>query len=154
MFSTSFVYFALLQVAYSLAIAQPRDAASSNDLATRSPHLQKRMETGVKVALGICIPGAVLVVGLGLVVLLMYPAQLKKLRRQNPGAEIGLNELMTGKVTQRPAPPPYSANHRDSAADDSSMDAPAYEPPKPVQTATTTVTPTAPAEARHSALMS
>jgi hypothetical protein len=157
MFS-NLIYFALLQVACGLAINQPHE--SSNKMEARSAHLQKRLETGVKVALGICIPGAVLVVGLGLVVLLLYPSQLRKLRRENPGADVGLADLMNGKVTHHPAPPPYTAGHNASTNDTSSVDVPAYSTtatPKADTNAPTAPPPAAsalsPAEARHAALV-
>jgi hypothetical protein len=118
MFST-LVYLALLQVAsvYGLAIPEPHSTLLSTS--TSQPHthrLQRRLATGAKVALGICIPGAVLVVGLFLVIIAFYPAQLRKLRRENPGAQIGLTELMTGKPTHVNAPPPYTAEHDGSSS--------------------------------------
>lgn len=150
MFS-SLVYLALVQVACALSIPQ-------NDLSTRSTHLHKReLATGVKVALGICIPGAALVVGLGLVILLFYPAQLRKLRRQNPGQEVGLADLMNGKYPPKPAPPPPYAGHDTSTTNNSTEDAtlpPSY-PVQSVQPKTNThAAPTTDAEARHAALMS
>jgi hypothetical protein len=54
---SSFLYFALLQVVSGLAIEQSRSA--SNNIAARSARLQAReIDTSVKVALGLCIPGA------------------------------------------------------------------------------------------------
>jgi hypothetical protein len=151
MFS-SLIFFAALQVACALSIDQPR--GGSNNFQARSANLQKRgMATGVKVALGICIPCAALVVILGLVILWGYPAQLRKYRRENPGAQVGLAELMNGKVTQHPAPPPYNAHHTPTINKPSSeaTDLPSYElQPKSESHAA----PPTEAEARHAALMS
>ncbi|KAH7069851.1 hypothetical protein BKA63DRAFT_394857, partial [Paraphoma chrysanthemicola] len=60
-------------------------------------HLQKRLETGPIVALSICIPGAALVLGLGIGIMWLYPKQLRKLRAQNPGREVGFADLMNGR---------------------------------------------------------
>ncbi|KAF2026619.1 hypothetical protein EK21DRAFT_73804 [Setomelanomma holmii] len=87
------IVFALLQVAY----AAP--ATSSPDSGTH--RLQKRLDTGPIVALSICLPGAALVLGLGLGILWFYPAQLRKLRAANPGREVGFADLMGGRQTQR-----------------------------------------------------
>jgi hypothetical protein len=116
------------------------------------------MVTGVKVALGLCIPGAVLVVGLGIFIMVLYPAQLRKLRRQNPGTEVGLAELMNGKYPPKPAPPPPYAGHEGSTTNNSTEDAthpPEYPVHQSVQpkTSTPSALPTD-AEARHAALMS
>ncbi|KAH7400655.1 hypothetical protein DE146DRAFT_631750 [Phaeosphaeria sp. MPI-PUGE-AT-0046c] len=146
MFSTLLYLATLLQVANGLAIP---DASTPH-----TNHLQKRLQTGGKVALGICIPGAVLVFGLGLVVVVFYPSQLKKLRRENAEAQLALDELRNGKVQHAP-PPPYVAGENNSGdADRTGSDAPAYETtptapaaPRPVVHAVT------PAEARHAALM-
>jgi hypothetical protein len=157
MFS-NLIYFALLQVACGLSIHNPHGGSNTNE--ARSPRLERRLETGVKVALGICIPGAVLVVGLGLVVLLLYPSQLRKLRRENPGADVGLADLMNGKVTHHPAPPPYTAGRTASTdASSTASHAPAYSTatPKADANAPTAPPPAAaalsPAEARHAALV-
>jgi hypothetical protein len=112
-FST-LIYLALLHVASvnGLAIPDPHSTLSTPSTQPQPTHrLHRRLATGVKVAIGICVPGAVLVVGLGLFILALYPAQKRKLQRQNPGAQIGLAELMNGKVTQQSAPPPYEAGH-------------------------------------------
>jgi hypothetical protein len=103
-------FFALLQTVCGLSIRHPHGA--TNDILARSARLQPReIDTSVKVALGLCIPGAALVIGLALVIVWFYPAQLRKLRKENPGAQIGLAELMNGKVTQHHAPPVYSEHH-------------------------------------------
>jgi hypothetical protein len=145
----------------SLALLCASAAALPTSTSTTSSathHLARReLATGVKVALGICIPGAVLVVGLFIVILAFYPAQLRKLRAQNPGANVGLTELMNGKV----APPPYSAEHDGSSSvvvGHEGMGRPegnvgvngngAEVPPASV------APPTYNAEARHAALMS
>jgi hypothetical protein len=95
-----------LLCASASALPTPSTTSTTHHLARRE------LATGVKVALGICIPGAALVVGLFVVILAFYPAQLRKLRAQNPGANVGLTELMNGKV----APPPYSAEHDGSSS--------------------------------------
>jgi hypothetical protein len=104
------LFFALLQAVCGLSIPDPR--GTTNDILARSAHLQPReMDTSIKVALGLCIPGAALVIGLAIVIVWFYPAQLRKLRKENPGAQIGLAELMNGKVTHHHAPPVYSEHH-------------------------------------------
>jgi hypothetical protein len=146
---SSFIYFALLQVVSGLAIEQSRSA--SNNIAARSARLQAReIDTSVKVALGLCIPGAALVIGLAIVIVYFYPAQLRKLRKQHPDRDVGLADLMNGKVVQHPAPPPYSAHHDSPPHDPSSgtNDAPVYTPPKSGFHAEAAD----PAEARHAAL--
>jgi hypothetical protein len=148
----SFIYFALFQVAYSLAIAidTPHPDVPST-LQPRSSHLDKRgITTGEKVAIGICVPAAALAVGLGIVILAMYPAQLRKLRAQNGGADVTLADVMNGKVTQRPAPPPYTAN-RPSTANETTSESDAADPPSyPVQPKSDThVAPPVSAEARQ-----
>jgi hypothetical protein len=107
--ASTLLYLALLQVASALAL--PVSTSSTTQPTTHRLH-RRELATGVKVALGICIPGAVLVVGLFVVIIAFYPAQLRKLRAQNPGQQIGLAELMTGKA----APPPYSAEHDGSSS--------------------------------------
>lgn len=149
MFSSSLLYLAaLLQIASGLAI--PSEASSPH-----TNHLQKRLQTGGKVALGICIPGAVLVFILGMVVVVFYPSQLKKLRRENAEAQLALDELRNGKVEHAP-PPPYVAGESGNEGERTASDAPAYDAttapaaptqPRPVAHAVT------PAEARHAALM-
>lgn len=150
MFSTLLYLATLLQIASGLAIPDTS--------APHTNHLQKRLQTGGKVALGICIPGAVLVFGLGLVVVVFYPSQLKKLRRENAAAQLQLDELRNGKVQHAP-PPPYVAAENGDGAERTTSDAPAYDTttattapaapqaPRPVVHAVT------PAEARHAALM-
>ncbi|KAH4128659.1 hypothetical protein HBI24_054160 [Parastagonospora nodorum] len=151
MFST-LVYLALVQVACALSIPQA-------DLSTRSTHVQKReISTGVKVALGICIPGAVLVVGLGLVVLLMYPAQLRKLRKQNGGQDVSLADLMNGQYPPKPKPappppPPYTGHDASNAHSTEDTTLPPSYPVQP-QNDTHHAAPTTGAETRHSAPMS
>ena len=148
---STFIYFALMGMSSALAIGQPRSTADQPQ--PRTVHLQKRLDTGSKIALGICVPVAAFVVGLGVAILMMYPAQLRKLRQQNPGAEIGLNELMTGRIGRRPAPPPYDANDAAAANKLSSetTDPPSY--PAPAQT-NARPEPTTDVQARHAALMS
>lgn len=152
MLSTILYLATLLQIASGLAIPDPS--------APHTNHLQKRLQTGGKVALGICIPGAVLVFVLGLVVVVFYPSQLKKLRRENAEAQLQLDELRNGKVHVAP-PPPYVADENGDGAERTTSDAPAYDTagqnatttpaapqqPRPVAHAVT------PAEARHAALM-
>jgi len=68
------------------------------------------MTVNEKVAIGICIPGAALVLILGLIVFCMYPMKTRQLRRENPGAKIGFAEVMAGRVEQQDgSPPKYSA---------------------------------------------
>lgn len=150
MLSTILYLATLLQIASGLAIPDPS--------APHTNHLQKRLQTGGKVALGICIPGAVLVFALGLVVVVFYPSQLKKLRRENAEAQLALDELRNGKVQHAPPPPYVADDNNDGNAERTTSDAPAYETaatttpaapaaPRPVAHAVT------PAEARHAALM-
>lgn len=118
MFST-ILFFALLQVVCGLSISRP-----SRDSNAPSAHLQSRgLDTGSKVAIGICVPAVAFVFGLGIGIMYLYPAQLRKLRRQNPGAEVGLRELMDGRVSRprqaapqtttatHTEPPPYTERH-------------------------------------------
>jgi hypothetical protein len=100
----------MLQVVCGLSIRDPH--GTTNNILARTARLQPReIDTSIKVALGLCIPGAALVIGLAIVIVYFYPAQLRKLRKENPGAQIGLAELMNGKVTQHHAPPVYSEHH-------------------------------------------
>lgn len=78
------LFFALLRVAY----AAP--ATSSPDTGTHRH--QKRLAAGPTIAIGICIPAAALVLGLGLGILWFYPAQRRKLREQNARREAALAE--------------------------------------------------------------
>jgi hypothetical protein len=88
MFSTmSLIFLTLIQTAYSLAIAIDQ-ADTTTPLAPRSPLQKRGLTTGVKVALGICVPAASLAVGLGIGIFVMYPAQRRKLRAQNGGADV------------------------------------------------------------------
>jgi hypothetical protein len=148
MFS-SLVYLALVQVACAFSIPQ-------NNLSTRSTHVQKReLATGVKVALGICIPGAALVLGLGLVILIFYPAQLRKLRRENGGRDVTMADLMNGKYPPKPAPPPPYTGPDASTTNNSTEDT-TLPPSYPVQPRHNAphAAPTTDAEARHAALRS
>ncbi|KAF9697574.1 hypothetical protein EKO04_004172 [Ascochyta lentis] len=91
--TTISLFFAVLQVAY----AAP--ASSSPDTGTN--RLQKRLETGPVVALGICIPTAALVLGLGIGIMWFYPEQVRKLRAQNSRREADLANLADGRDRQR-----------------------------------------------------
>jgi hypothetical protein len=93
--------------------------------------------------LGLTIPGAALVIGLAIVIIWFYPAQLRKLRKENPGAQIGLAELMNGKVTQHHAPPVYTEHHPSTE-----NDIPSHPPPRH----DATPLPSYEADARHAAL--
>jgi hypothetical protein len=116
MFSTmSLIFLTLIQTAYSLAIAIDQ-ADTTTPLAPRSTLQKRGLTTGVKVALGICVPAASLAVGLGIGIFVMYPAQRRKLRAQNGGADVSFADVMNGKVTQHP-PPPYQANRASSATE-------------------------------------
>jgi hypothetical protein len=117
MFSTmSLIFLTLIQTAYSLAIAIDQ-ADTTTPLAPRSTLQKRGLTTGVKVALGICVPAASLAVGLGIGIFVMYPAQRRKLRAQNGGANVSFADVMNGKVTQHPPPPPYQANRASSATE-------------------------------------
>jgi hypothetical protein len=78
------LFFALLQV----ATAAP--AASSPDTGTH--RLQKRLETGSLIAIGICVPCVALVVGLGIGIMWFYPEQRRKLKAENARREAFLAE--------------------------------------------------------------
>jgi hypothetical protein len=78
------LFFALLQV----ASATP--ATSSPDSGTH--RFQKRLDTGSKIAIGICVPCVALVVGLGIGILWFYPEQRRKLKAQNARREAFLAE--------------------------------------------------------------
>ncbi|CAO2649673.1 Nn.00g009650.m01.CDS01 [Neocucurbitaria sp. VM-36] len=144
---------ALLQVASGLAIER-----WGRELDTHSAHLQRReLATGSKVAIGICVPAAALVVGLGIGIMWLYPRQLRKLREQNPGAEVGLRELMEGRVTRPAAPqsvktlPPYE-ERQGSVTKDVSLES-SELPAQPTTNATSRAAPPAAAEARHAPLV-
>ncbi|KAL5115994.1 hypothetical protein ACEQ8H_006111 [Pleosporales sp. CAS-2024a] len=131
---STIVYLALVQLAYAASIPQT----------TQGRPVEKRLATGSKVAIGLCVPGAVLLIGLFCVVVCLYPSQLKKLRKQTDGRDITFSDLMTnGRAVPKPAapPPPYSAP--DSA---SINQPPGY--------ANADAQPTTDAQARHAALMS
>lgn len=106
--------FALLQVASALSISLPHN----NEARSTTHHIQARgLTVNEKVAIGICIPGAGLVVILALIVFCMYPAQTRKLRRENPGVKIGFAEVMAGRVEQPGGEPPkYSARSSTNGA--------------------------------------
>ena len=76
------LFFAFLQVA-SAVPANSRSDASTH-------HLQKRLPTGSKIALGICVPCVVLVVALGAWILWGYPKARRELRERNARQEIEL----------------------------------------------------------------
>jgi hypothetical protein len=117
MFSTmSLIFLTLIQTAYSLAIAIDQ-ADTTSPLVPRSTLQKRGMTTGVKVALGICVPAASLAVGLGIGIFVMYPAQRRKLRAQNGGVDVSFADVMNGKVVQHPPPPPYQANRASSATE-------------------------------------
>ncbi|KAF3040399.1 hypothetical protein E8E11_001133 [Didymella keratinophila] len=78
------LFFALLP----LASAAP--ATSSPDSGTH--RLQKRLETGSKIAIGICVPCVALVLGLGMGILWFYPEQRRKLKARNARREAFLAE--------------------------------------------------------------
>jgi hypothetical protein len=119
---SSLIFFALLQVACGLAIEQPRGGSNSNP--ARSTPLQSRgLDVGSKVAIGICIPGVAFVVVLGLGIMWLYPAQLRKLRKANPGVEVGLREVMNGGVAKQPAPPPMYTEHDASTSNVAALEA-------------------------------
>jgi hypothetical protein len=139
---STIIYFALLQVVCGLPHGVQR-STSDNNLARSAPLQSRDIDTSVKVALGLTIPGAALVIGLAIVIIWFYPAQLRKLRKENPGAEIGLAELMNGRVTERPAPPVYTEHHPSTVNDTPSHPTPRYE---------ATPVPAYEADARHTAL--
>jgi hypothetical protein len=146
---SSLIFFALLHVVCGLSIERPR--SDSNNNPAQSAHLQSRgLDTGSKVAIGICVPAVAFVFGLGLGILWFYPAQVRKLKKENPGAQVGLRELMNGKVTQRPAPPQYTEHDASTANKPPSeaSDAPGYQTTK---SDSRTASPPL-AEARHAAL--
>jgi hypothetical protein len=146
---SSLVFFALLHVVCGLSIERLRSGSNNNP--AQSAHLQPRgLDTGSKVALGICVPAVAFVFGLGLGILWFYPAQLRKLRRENPGAQVGLRELMDGKVTRRPPPPLYT-EHDTSTANKPSLDA-SDAPGHPTPKSNSRAALSPPAEARHAAL--
>tara|TARA_R110002003_G_scaffold131_9_gene12368 strand:- start:8211 stop:8636 length:426 start_codon:yes stop_codon:yes gene_type:complete len=132
------VLFALLHIASAL----PTTTAGSK----ATHRLQKRLETGPIVALSICIPGAALVLGLGIGILWLYPKQLRKLRAQNPGREVGFADLMNGRVSTQ-APPVYK-EHEGSEHELDTYSAPGQEPARPVPVAQAGPPP----DARHAAL--
>ena len=85
-----------------LALLQVASAAPANlFLDTGTQRFQKRLETGPKIALGICIPSAALVLGLGIGILWFYPEQRRKLRAQNSRREIDSANLPDGGNRQR-----------------------------------------------------
>jgi len=139
---SSLIYFALLQVACALSIARPR-SESNNPARLHS----RDLTVNEKVAIGICVPGAALVVGLGIFILVLYPSQTRKLRQQNPGAQIGFAEVMAGRVTHQ-APPKYTEQDSTNDLPLQNLSAPAQPTPRddtrPAQQT--------PAEARHAAL--
>ena len=153
---TTLLSFALFQAAHALAIAAAQDTTPLSTSNSPTHHLSKRVTTGVKVAVGICVPAAALAVGLGVVILAMYPAQLRKLRAQNGGADVTLADVMNGKVVQRPAPPPYHEANRDStttAGDEARGEPPSYPvQPKADTTTTATTNRTMPGDAARQAV--
>jgi hypothetical protein len=145
---SSLIFFALLQVACGLSIERPRSGSNNNP--ARSTPLQPRgLDVGSKVAIGICIPGAAFVVLLGLGIMWLYPAQLRKLRKANPGVEVGLREVMNGGVAKQPAPPPpMYTEHDASTSNVAALDAshvPGHATPK----SDAPTTPRLSADAKH-----
>lgn len=147
------LFFALLQVAY----AAP--ATLSADIDTR--RLQKRLEAGPKIALGICIPAAALVLGLGLGILWFYPEQRRRLRAENAIREANSANRTGGRERQRQgsehATLPVYKEHEGSdheLEDVAHGDAPAALTAPTVSTATAQPSQRqeAPSDARHVAL--
>ena len=147
------LFFTLLQLAFGFPIEH-----SSRELDTRSALQPRGLATGSKVAIGLCVPGGALVVGLGIGIMCLYPRQLRKLREENPGAEVGLRELMEGRVTKPAAPqvvdspPPYE-ERRGSVTKDTSLTS-SDPPAQPATNATSGAVLPSAVEARHAALMS
>ena len=75
-------FFAFLQIV-SAVPANPHSDASTH-------HLQKRLATGSKIALGICVPCVAIVFFLGAWILWGYPKARRELREQNARREIEL----------------------------------------------------------------
>ncbi|OSS52396.1 hypothetical protein B5807_03080 [Epicoccum nigrum] len=76
------LFFAFLQVASAVPTNSQSDA--------NKHHLQKRLATGSKIAIGICVPCVALVVVLGLWIMWGYPKARRELREQNARREIEL----------------------------------------------------------------
>src|SRR5690242_1331960 len=147
------LFFALLQVAY----AAP--ATLSPDIGTH--HLLKRLEAGPKIALGICIPAAALVLGLGLGILWFYPEQRRRLRAENARREVNHANRSGGRERQRQgsehATLPVYKEHEGSdheLEDVAHGDAPAAltTPAVSAATAQPSQRHEAPSDARHAAL--
>lgn len=76
------LFFAFLQVASAVPTNSHSDA--------NRHHLQKRLATGSKIALGICVPCVAIVFVLGAWILWGYPKARRELREQNARREIEL----------------------------------------------------------------
>ncbi|KAH6625533.1 pyridoxal phosphate-dependent transferase [Boeremia exigua] len=78
-------------VAFCLAFLQPASAAPATlPPSTGTRQLQKRLETGSTIAIGICVPSVALVLGLGIGIMWFYPEQRRKLRAENARRELEL----------------------------------------------------------------
>ncbi|KAJ4986827.1 hypothetical protein SVAN01_07632 [Stagonosporopsis vannaccii] len=89
-------------VAFFFAFLQAASAAPATSPPNTDTHrLQKRLETGSKIAIGICVPCVALVVGLGIGIMWFYPEQRRKLRAQNARREIDLANRSSERQGQR-----------------------------------------------------
>lgn len=87
------LFFAALQVASAVPATSPPDSGTHR--------LQKRLDTGAQIAIGICVPCVALVVGLGIGIMWFYPEQRRKLRAQNARRETELANRSNGRHGQR-----------------------------------------------------
>lgn len=95
------VYLAVLQVTCA-TLFQVAAAAPATSSPESGPHrLQKRLATGSIIAIGICVPAVVLVLGLGIGILWFYPEQRRKLRAQNARRAAALANQTNGRERQR-----------------------------------------------------
>ncbi|KAF3002700.1 hypothetical protein E8E13_010067 [Curvularia kusanoi] len=84
------LFLALLQIAAAAPVVSSAEQ--------RTYYLEKRLDTGPQVALGLCIPAVSIAVGLGIGIMWFYPAQRRKLREQNARREL---HVANGTHSQR-----------------------------------------------------
>lgn len=100
--SSAFLFFALVQVAHCLSVDLSARSSSAHSTKLRP----RELATGSKVAIGICIPAVFLVTGLGFFILVTYPRQLRKWKRQKEEEQIRLDKIT--RATASHELPPYT----------------------------------------------
>ncbi|OAL50896.1 hypothetical protein IQ07DRAFT_598916 [Pyrenochaeta sp. DS3sAY3a] len=145
--SSAFLFFALLQVAHCLSIDLSARSANAHSTKLHS----RELATGSKVAIGVCIPAVVLVSGLGFFIMVTYPRQLRKWKRQKEEEEIRLqNKIARGSASHEL--PPYS--ERQASVGNPDAEGAPTAPEQHLPRANPEPAPLTAAQTRHAALFS